>query len=380
MATIALFRRAMLPRSETFIRNEALALERYSAIFLGMQREAGLDLPEDRVFIAPAARSRFGAARARLLGRTSTAVLADACRAHSARIVHAHFGHDALPALDVARRLGLPLVVTFHGFDATTSDEALAAQGGALAEYVRRRDEIFAEAALLIGVSGFITDELRGRGAPEHKLRVHHQGIALGPPRDSEPGAPCVLFVGRHVAKKGLGDLLEAMATVRRAVPDARLLLVGDGPDRRIHEARARELGVEAEFLGWRTPEEVGRFMAAARVLCVPSRRAENGDAEGLPTVILEALACGLPVVGTRHSGIPEAIGPGRGGLLADERDVQGLARHLTAVLGDDDLWRRLSAAGRDNARHNFDPRRQTAELEGFYDEVLAAGDGDRRG
>jgi colanic acid/amylovoran biosynthesis glycosyltransferase len=154
---------------------------------------------------------------------------------------------------------------------------------------------------------------------------------------------------------------------------------VGDGPDRRIHEARARELGVEAEFLGWRTPEEVGRFMAAARVLCVPSRRAENGDAEGLPTVILEALACGLPVVGTRHSGIPEAIGAG-GGLLADERDVQGLARHLTAVLGDDDLWRRLSAGGRDNARHNFDARRQTAELEGFYDEVLAAGDGDRRG
>jgi glycosyltransferase involved in cell wall biosynthesis len=376
MTTVAIFRRAMLSRSETFIRNEALALERYSAIFLGLQRDSGLDLPEDRVFIAPAARSRLQAGRARLLGRTPTAVLARACRSHDARIIHAHFGHDGLPALELARCLGVPLVVTFHGFEATMSDEALSTLGGALAQYVRRRDEIFAEAALLIGVSRFITEELRSRGAPEHKLRVHRQGIALGAAHDPERGAPSVLFVGRHVAKKGLGDLVEAMATVRRAVPDATLLLVGDGPDRRIHEARARALGVEAEFLGWRTPEEVRRFMASARVLCVPSHRAEDGDAEGLPTVILEALASGLPVVGTRHSGIPEAIGPGRGGLLAEERDVQGLARHLIRVLADDDLWRELSAAGRDNARHNFDPGRQTAELESFYDEVLLARSG----
>jgi glycosyltransferase involved in cell wall biosynthesis len=380
MTTVAIFRRAMLPRSETFIRNEALALERYSAIFLGARREEGLELPDDRVFIAPAPRSRLQAARARLLGRTPTAVLARACREHGVRIVHAHFGQDAIPALDLARTLGVPLVVTFWGFDATMTDEALTAHGGALAEYVQRRDEIFAEAALLIGVSRFITHELVLRGAPEDKLRVHHQGIPLRPAPDPGNGGAGVLFVGRHVEKKGLGDLLEAMSIVRAAVPDARLLLVGDGPDRPSHEARARELGVDVEFLGWRTPEEVRRYMASARVLCVPSRRAADGDAEGLPTVIPEALACGLPVVGTRHSGIPEAIGPDRGGLVADERDVEGLARHLTAVLTDGELWRRLSTSGRDNARRNFDPRLQTAELEGLYDEVLAATAGERRG
>ena len=108
-----------------------------------------------------------------------------------------------------------------------------------------------------------------------------------------------------------------------------------------------------------------------ARVLCVPSRRAANGDAEGLPTVIPEAGAHGLPTVGTRHSGIPEAIGGDAGGLLADEGDVDGIAAALIAVLTDDDLWRRLSAGARDNVARNFDPQRQAEELEAIYDEVL---------
>ena len=100
-------------------------------------------------------------------------------------------------------------------------------------------------------------------------------------------------------------------------------------------------------------------------MLCVPSRRAANGDAEGLPTVIPEAGAQGLPVVGTRHSGIPEAIGDESGGLLVDEGDVEGLARALTAVLTDDELWRRLSAGARDNVARHFDPRRQAAGARG---------------
>ena len=112
-----------------------------------------------------------------------------------------------------------------------------------------------------------------------------------------------MLFVGRLIEKKGLGDLLDAMT----AVPDARLLIVGDGPLRPELEAEAR-LRVAAEFAGWLAPEDVARRFEEARVLCVPSRRAASGDAEGLPTVILEAGARGLPTVGTRHSGIPEAI------------------------------------------------------------------------
>jgi glycosyltransferase involved in cell wall biosynthesis len=138
-------------------------------------------------------------------------------------------------------------------------------------------------------------------------------------------------------------------------------------------EDQAAQLGVNAQFVGWLAPTQVDEHLRRVRVLCVPSRRAQNGDAEGLPTVIPEAGAHGLPVVGTRHSGIPEAIGEDFGGLLADEGDVDGIARQLVAVLSDDGLWSRLSAGARDNIRENFDPDRQAAELERLYDDVLAS-------
>ena len=198
--------------------------------------------------------------------------------------------------------------------------------------------------------------------------------MAPGAPREDVPREPVVLFVGRHVEKKGLGDLLDAMARVRAAVPTARLLVVGDGPLRGELEEQARRLALDAEFAGWLAPDEVASRLREVRVLCVPSRRAANGDAEGLPTVIPEAAAQGLPVVGTRHSGIPEGIAEDCSGLLADEGDAEGLARQLTAVLTDDDLWRRLSAGALEHVAQHFDPQRQVDELEAIYDEAITAG------
>jgi glycosyltransferase involved in cell wall biosynthesis len=263
----------------------------------------------------------------------------------------------------------VPLVVTYHGFDATLSDAALRSAGHA--PYLRRRAELFERAAAIVAVSEFIAGELVRQGAPRAKLRVHHVGVALGPPPPETQPEPLVLFVGRLVEKKGLGDLIAAMPQVQAAVPGARLLVVGEGPRKAGLEAEARRLEVRASFAGWLAPDEVGRRFREARVLCVPSRRAADGDAEGLPTVIPEAGAHGLPVVGTRHSGIPEGVGEEARGRLVDEGDVDGLARELVAVLTDDALRRRLSAEARAHVTRDFDPRRQAAELEAIYDEVL---------
>lgn len=370
--TVAIYREDLLPPSETFIPNEALALRRYSAVFAGEQRRDGLQLPRNRVVLAtPGGRWRR-AVRRRLPRHDPAARLARACRSRGVDLVHAHFGTDAVRALRLAEALEVPLVVTFHGYDATLHDEALLARGGTAAEFVHRRPELFERASAIVAVSRFIADELRRKGAPEGKLRVHHNGVPLGPARRREPPLePLILFVGRHVEKKGIGDLLEAMPRVRRAVPAARLVVVGDGPLRAGLEERARRIDAAAQFPGWVTPEDVETLLDRARVLCVPSRRAADGDAEGLPTVIPEAGARGLPVVGTRHSGIPEAIGDERGGLLADEGDVEGIAAHLIAVLQRDELWRRLSRSGRENVERHFHPARQAAELEAIYDEVL---------
>jgi colanic acid/amylovoran biosynthesis glycosyltransferase len=369
---VAVYRRALLPRSETFIRNQAMALRRYAPVFAGERREDGLDLPPRDVLLGAPGGPRRRAIRRRLPRYDPGGRLARACRARDVALVHAHFGPDGLDALELARALGVPLVVTFHGFDATMTDEALRAGGGRMAELVERRGELFAEAALMLAVSGFIADELRRRGAPDAKLRVHHNAVTLGPDPAHDEREPVVLFVGRDVEKKGLGDLVEAMAHVRRSVPSARLVVVGDGPLRADHERRARELGIDAAFLGWLTPAEVQRQLSNTRALCVPSRRAPNGDAEGLPMTVLEAGAQGVPVVATRHSGIPEAIVERESGLLADEGDVDAIARQLVAILSDHDLWRRLSAGARVRIARDFDPDKQAAELERHYDAALA--------
>ena len=368
--TVAVYRSSLLARSETFIRNEALQLQRYAPLFVGETRaEGGLPLPEDAVVLGLPARGRYVKAVLRRTPGYQLRRLARACRAREVALVHAHFGPDSLLALDLARRLGVPFVVTYNGFDATLYDDALRA--GPYEHYLRRRAEMFGQAAAIIAISPFIGSELARQGAPEEKLRIHHSGVALGPPPPDGPREPVVLFVGRFVEKKGLGDLLEAMARVSATVPAARLVVVGDGAGRREQEEHARRLGVEATFAGWLPPDEVALRQREARVLCVPSRRAANGDAEGLPTVIPEAGAQGLPVVGTRHSGIPEGVGELARARLVEEGDVDGLARELTAVLTDDDLRQRLSAEAREHVARHFDPRRQAEELEAIYDEAL---------
>jgi glycosyltransferase involved in cell wall biosynthesis len=291
-----------------------------------------------------------------------------ACRERGVGLVHAHFGPDGIGALELARDLGVPLAVTFHGFDATLTDAALTAAG--FGDYVRRRAELFASAARLIAVSQFIADQLIAQGALADKVLVHHIGVPLGPPPEPTARRPEVLFVGRHVEKKGLADLIAAMERVQATVPDARLVAVGDGPLRAQLEAQARGRLRGVEFTGWLTSGQVGERMQAARALCVPSRRASDGDAEGLGQVILEAAARGLPTVATRHGGIPEAVGPG--GLLAPEGDVEALAARLTELLTDGERWRALAVAARAHAERDFDLETQTARLEAIYDELLS--------
>src|SRR5262249_8943590 len=150
-------------------------------------------------------------------------------------------------------------------------------------------------------------------GADPAKIRVHHIGVPLpvALPAAADPAAAGekewdVAFVGRFVEKKGLDDLVEALGMIRDLKP--RALFVGDGPLATPIRARAAELGLDATFTGALAPAEVAHRLAAARLLAAPSKTARNGDSEGLPTTILEASAHGLPVVATRHSGIPEAV------------------------------------------------------------------------
>ncbi|WP_432544880.1 glycosyltransferase [Kineococcus sp. SYSU DK002] len=284
-------------------------------------------------------------------------------------VLHAHFGTDAAVVARAARDLGIPLVVTWHGYDATLYDEALEkSPAGRL--LLARRSELLAGSAT-IAVSGFIAAELARRGADAASTTVIPCGVdterVVWTPPPADGG---LLFVGRLVEKKGLGDLLGALAGLAAPPP---LTVIGDGPLRGPLEERARRSGADVRFLGVRTSEEVRMAMREAQAVVIPSRRAANGDCEGLPVVSLEAAASGRPVVAYAHSGLVESVLDGSTGLLAQEGDVAGLAGALEKLTADADLRAGFGLAARELAVRSFDIRVTTARIEAVYDRARAA-------
>jgi colanic acid/amylovoran biosynthesis glycosyltransferase len=208
------------------------------------------------------------------------------------------------------------------------------------------------------------------RGWPEEKIVVHYIGVdtAFFRPDPAVTRDPVVLFVGRLIEKKGATHLITAMRDVQARVPEAELVLIGHGSRRAQLERQASESGVRARFLGELPPEEVRGWMKRAQVLCAPSVTASNGDSEGLPTVIVEAQAMGLPVVASISAGIPEIVADGVTGFLGREGDVTALTAQLLTVLDDSALRERMGGAGRARVLAHFDLHRQTARLEALYD------------
>ena len=231
----------------------------------------------------------------------------------------------------------------------------------------------WARESLFVCVSEHIRQTALERGFPAGKLWVHRIGIDL---QSSElarsPGPqPVVLFVGRLVEKKGCAHLIRAMALVNAKLPGARLVVVGEGPLRSELESQARTQSPSAVFLGSQPSHVVRTCMRRAGVLAAPSVVAKNGDTEGLPIVLCEAQAMGLPIAGFRGPGVDEAVIDGQTAMLVNSGDHEALAGMILRLLADASLRAQLCVAGRQHAAKYFDLRTQTALLEDKYDEVL---------
>jgi colanic acid/amylovoran biosynthesis glycosyltransferase len=346
----------MLLGSETFVRNHGAALPTWEAVYLGATKfDSPLALDSDEIVFPSTPEGRRAFLRLRLTGESPR--LRSVLKRLRPSLVHAHFGGDGWL---VSGSTSVPLVVTLHGHDVTRQPDSPGVRG---LRYRRNLRTVFDRAAVLLAVSAPIREAAIRRGADPAKVRVHHTGVSV--PSLPTPGDPRwdVVFVGRFADKKGVEDLVTALAMLDRP----RACLIGSGPDFERMQAYAGELGVNATFLGSLPPEEVFDHIAAARMLVAPSRTAADGDSEGLPTTILEAAALGVPVVSTRHSGIPEAVLDGRTGLLGPERDPAALAANIARLLADEDLRRRLGAEGRRHVEVHFDLSKQSVALEKIY-------------
>jgi colanic acid/amylovoran biosynthesis glycosyltransferase len=370
---VVIFRNELLPASETFIRAQAAALQGFEPLFAGVHgalRPLQLDAPP---LLLDGSSSHLGKLRRRLFWNVSCApgFYREMLELHPV-LVHAHFAIDGAAALPIARRLQVPLVVTLHGYDVTSSHKALSRSPEGRV-YLRRRKRLWEQASIFVCVSRFIRDQALARGFPREKLEVLHTGVDLSLFRPSETARDpnLIVFVGRLVEKKGLRHLLDAFEIVRQEHPAAHLVCIGAGPLESELRERVAASGLRCEFLGSQPQELVKRKLAEARVLCVPSVRAASGDSEGLGMVFAEAQAMGTPVVSFQHGGIPEVVRHGHTGLLAPEGDSAALAQHLLRLLRDDVSWKEFSDNGRQWVREAFDLARQTRGLEEIYRRVL---------
>ena len=281
------------------------------------------------------------------------------------------FGYDGLKAVRVRRTgaLGGRLVVSFRGADTTS--------------YVARRHplvyaRVFREASVLMPVSETLAELLRRMGAPAEKIHVHRTGIDLSRypyrARRLEPGEPVRLVtVARLVEKKGIEYALEALRRLLDGGTEFRYDVLGGGPLRAHLEARTAELGIadRVTFHGWASQADVRGALERCHLLLQPSVTAANGDQEGVPNVLKEAMAAGLPVVGTRHGGIPELIDDGVEGRLVPERSAEALGAALAELVRHADRWPAIGAAGCARVERDYDIDKLNDRLLDIYERLV---------
>ena len=296
--TLLVYRHRLAPLSEVgFLSRFYVGFERLAPVWLGCHLEPGADaLSGDKLRLGRA--GPLGALDRALFRHSGILPPQPDLRALRPLLLHAHFGRGGALALPIAQALGIPLVVTFHGGDATKETHYRPRLVPPI--YARRLAALQRDAALFVCVSEFVRDRLLSRGFPPEKLEVIYQGVEQPGDADAHladpKGDPYILFVGRFVEKKGVSHLIEAMRLLERRGSAARLVLIGDGPLGQTLRDQAHGLKRVA-FLGWLPNAEVRRRMRGALALCVPSVTGRGGDAEGLPTVIFEAMAEGAAVV-----------------------------------------------------------------------------------
>jgi glycosyltransferase involved in cell wall biosynthesis len=366
--TIAVFRSPVFNPSEGFVQAQAAGLVRFRPVVVGIERKGPIHPALASRLILP--ETPFERLRLTLWGDPSP-FLRRLCK-EAPLLIHAHFATDGLLALPIAKALGIPLITTLRGYDVTRTRRRLLLSGRASwVRYALLRHRLIEHGALFLAVSDALRERAIADGFPAERIITHYNGVDLDRLRPGGPEGKVLLHVGRLVEKKGTAMLIRAFAEVARAHAEARLVIVGDGPLRAKLEREVRQNGLAdaVRFTGALPHSEVVRWMQRAWALACPSLTARDGDAEGLPNTVVEAAACGLPVVASRHSGIPEAVVDGETGLLVAEGDTAALAVQLTRILGEPQRRDAMASASRQLAETTFDLRRQIALLERLYDE-----------
>jgi colanic acid/amylovoran biosynthesis glycosyltransferase len=286
-------------------------------------------------------------------------------------IIHCHFGPNGTRA-QFLRELGVlqgKLITTFHGFDITV--------------FLNTRDKnvynlLFDAGDLFLPISERWRHRLIELGCDPQKISVHRMGVDCGkfifrPRRLQRNGKVRFVSVARLIEKKGLEYGIRAVAKLAKYKNNIEYIIVGDGPLRGYLQRLVQKLQLSntVRMVGWKPQDQVIQILDRAHFLLAPSVTSKNDDQEGIPVALMEAMAMGLPVVSTQHSGIPELIENGVSGFLVPERDVEALFDRLKFLVEHPELWQKMGQHGRNCVSEHYDINKLNDRLIKIYQLIL---------
>jgi colanic acid/amylovoran biosynthesis glycosyltransferase len=369
----------------TFLRPEMLhvyrqicGIERFRSIVLARKREEEDRFPFRDVILVPKPFShelqRFWSRNVRdeplQITPSEIARITAALKKSNARLLHIYFGHIGVLLLPLIKVRPVPIVVSFHGADVMVQMNKPS--------FRLATETMLGAVDLVLVRSESLGERLIALGCNKGKIRIHRTGIPLDKlsfrqrhsPRD---GRWRLIQACRLIEKKGLPVTLHAFARFCEDYPESRLTIAGNGPLLPNLKELASDLGLRerVEFPGFLSQEELRSAYYESHLFTHPSELGKDGNQEGVPNSMLEAMATGLPVLATKHGGIPEAVKSNVSGILVDEGDHKALAHAMLKLAGHEAKYEAMSEAARRAVANKFDLRAQVAVLESFYQEAL---------
>jgi colanic acid/amylovoran biosynthesis glycosyltransferase len=288
-----------------------------------------------------------------------------------ARLLHIYFGHIGAHLLPLIQTWRNPAIVSFHGADVMVDMNKPAYREATL----RMLDAV----TLVLVRSESLRRAVIDLGCDPEKIEIQRTGIPLEEFPFQDRAAPKnggwqLLQAGRLIEKKGLPVTLRAFAIFLKQHPNAMLTIAGEGPLLAELQKFACELGISerVSFTGFVSQEQLRDIYYRSHIFLHPSQTGRDGNQEGIPNSMLEAMATGLPVFATEHGGIPEAIENGVSGVLVPERDDEALARALLNAAHDPVFLSRIATAGAGAVKQHFDSAAQAKRLEDIYLRTIA--------
>lgn len=284
----------------------------------------------------------------------------------NAQLLHIYFGHIAIHLLPLIERWNKPTMVSFHGADVLVDMEKPAYRAAA-------RAMLNAIDGVLVR-SNSLRQAVAQLGCPPEKIEVQRTGIPIEEfpfqqRRTPSNGEWRLLQAGRLIEKKGLITTLRAFARFHTVFPRSVLTVAGEGPQLAYLQKLAAHLGIASavSFPGFVSQDELRALLYRSHLFLHPSQIGRDGNQEGVPNSIVEAMATGLPIFATRHGGIPEAVEDGVSGILVEERDHDSLADALIAASTDPDRLATMGRRAAESAAAKFGQAEQTRKLEEIY-------------